>query len=466
MSDNDRPSPGRKAITGPDLPVPAFAPRYFSPAILAGGWLFCSGAMPTDYENAVDEVGYTDPDALHRPGVYDNARLRQQSHAVMQRLEKVFAAAGADLRSDTIRIAQFFRAPHPTQEDFDTTRDTWAKGISISPYLETRNEYIDEARPPSVGFGVTDLPIEGVDLQVDLIGAPGVKKDRIEVPDGVASPLAGYSPAIRFGDWVSLAGEVPTDWKGDWMSERHMGEPRATDPRTRPNEYLWYGDEMAMQVDLTLQKQAEIAEASGTSIDRCVNATVYIGHPADFSSMDAVWKKWFPNNPPARTVVPYSGLGGKGWRFEVTMDLLTNDSKLKPEIIHTDKAATPFGHEPQAVKVGNLLFFSTLRSVNSAGVLTTRAPQGFDRYVDQGYAQMSGILDNIAAISEAAGTSLANLCRMKVFMDEWSVMASGARALADRFPVDPPAISMHRVNGSPMISRGCQFVGDAISYVP
>ena len=466
MSEIEKPSPGRTAITGPDLPVPTYAPRFFSPAILAGGWLFCSGAMPTDFENAVDEVGYTDPDALHRPGVYDNARLRQQSHAVMQRLQRVFSAAGADLRTDTIRIEQFFRSPHPTQEDFDTTRDTWAKGISISPYLETRNEYIDEARPPSVGFGVTSLPIDDVDLQVDLIGSPGVIKDRIEVPGGVASPLAGYSPAIRFGDWVSLAGEVPTDWMGDWMSEKHMGEPRATDPRTRPNEYLWYGDEMALQVDLTLEKQARIAEAAGSSIERCVNATVYIGHPADFSSMDAVWKKWFPKNPPAPTVIPYSGLGGKGWRFEVTMDLLTNDSNLEPETIHTDRAPMPFGHEPQAVKVGNLLFFSTLRAVNSAGVVDTSPPRGFERYTSQGYAQMNEILNRVGAISEAAGTSLANLCRLKVFMDDWSVMPSGAQALADRFPIDPPAVSMHRVNGSPMLSRGCNIVGNAISYVP
>jgi len=223
---------------------------------------------------------------------------------------------------------------------------------------------------------------------------------------------------------------------------------------------------MAAQVELTLEKQAKIAEAAGSSIDRCVNATVYIGHPADFSSMDAVWKKWFPNNPPARTVVPYAGLGGKGWRFEVTMDLLTNDSDLKPEIIHTDNAPTPFGHEPQAVKVGNLLFFSTLRSIDASGVVNTRPPQGFGRYVSQGYAQMDEIMDRIEAISQAAGTSLANLCRLKVFMDDWSVMSSGAHAIADRFPVDPPAISMHRVNGSPMISSGCHFVGDAISYIP
>lgn len=466
MTDHDRPSPGRVAVTGPDIPVPDYAPKFYSPGILAAGWLFCSGTMPTDFQEPVDEVGFTDPDALHRPASYDNARLRQQSHATLQRLQRIFAAAGGDLKTDPIRIEQFFRADHPTQEDFDTTRDTWARGISISPYLETRNEYIDEARPPSVGFGVTDLPIPGVDLQIDLIGAPGVKKERFEVPGGVASPLAGYAPAIRFGDWVSLAGEVPTDWQGDWMSEKHMGEPRATDPRTRPNEYLWYGDEMAEQVNLTLEKQAAIAEAAGSSIERCVNATVYIGHPADFSSMDAVWKKWFPKNPPARTVVPYSGLGGKGWRFEVTMDLLTNDSNLEPQTIHTDAAPTPFGHEPQAVKVGNLLFFSTLRAVDSRGVLSTRAPEGFERYVDQGSAQMREILRQISVISQAAGTSLANLCRLKVFMDDWKVMASGAQAIADAFPVDPPAVTMHRVNGSPMLSRGCHFVGDAISYVP
>ena len=250
------------------------------------------------------------------------------------------------------------------------------------------------------------------------------------------------------------------------MSEKHMGEPRATDPRTRPNEYLWYGDEMAEQVNLTLEKQAAIAEVAGSSIERCVNATVYIGHPADFSSMDAVWKKWFPKNPPARTVVPYSGLGGKGWRFEVTMDLLTNDSNLEPVTIKTDKAPAPFGHEPQAVKVGNFLFFSTLRAVNSQGVLSTRTPPGFERYVDQGAAQMRAILAQIEAISAAAGTSLANLCRLKVFMDGWNMLAPAAQELANAFPIDPPAVSMHRVNGSPMIAPGCHIVGDAISYVP
>ena len=459
---------GRIAICTEDLPVPAFAPRFSSPAITAGGWLFCSGTMATDFDVPVCAEGFTDPDALFRPGAWDYDRLATQSHATMHRLRAIFAAAGADLRTDTIRIEQFFRSPHPTQEDFDTTRDCFAKGISITPYLDVRDEYIDEARPPSVGFAVTDLIIPGIDLQVDLIGSPGVTKQRFGVPDGVPSPLAGYSPGIRFGDWVSLAGEVPTDWKGDWMSERHMGTVGSTDPSTRPNEYLWYGDPMELQVELTLRKQKAIAESAGASMERCVNAMCYIGHPADFPSFDRVWKRWFPENPPARTVVPYAGLGGKGWRFECTMDFLTDESSLTPEYIRTHEAPAPFGHESQAVKVDHLVFFGTQRAVDARGVLASSAgvPAGFERYVSPGRLQMREILKNLSIISEAAGSSLSNICRLKVFVDDWSVVASAAEEIAAAFPESPPAVSLHRVNGQPMLAPGCHVLVDAIGYAP
>jgi enamine deaminase RidA (YjgF/YER057c/UK114 family) len=79
---------------------------------------------------------------------------------------------------------------------------------------------------------------------------------------------------------------------------------------------------------------------------------------------------------------------------------------------------------------------------------------------------MRAILAQIEAISVAAGTSLANLCRLKVFMDGWNMLAPAAQELANAFPIDPPAVSMHRVNGSPMLAPGCHIVGDAISYVP
>ena len=459
---------GRVVIRDDKLPYPPFTPSFYSPAVKAGGWLFCAGTMATDFDAAVAEDGFTDPEALFRPGPWDYDRLATQSHATMRRLRAIFEAAGGDLRTDTIRIEQFFRSPHPTQEDFDTTRDAFAKGISITPYLDVRNEYIDEARPPSVGFGVTDLVVPGIDLQVDLIGAPGVEKTRFEVPDAVPSPLAGYSPGIRFGDWVSLAGEVPTDWKGDWMSEKFMGTPGSTDPSTRPNEYLWYGDTMELQVELTLRKQQAIAESAGTTMDHCVNAICYIGHPADYPSFDKVWKRWFPESAPARTVVPYAGLGGKGWRFECTMDFLTSDSTLRRETVQTSGAPEPFGHEAQAVKTGNLVFFGTQRAVDSKGVLSkaARAPDGFERYVLPGRLQTRQILENISTISDAAGSSLENVCRLKVFVDDWAAIPGAIDEIASAFPKDPPAVSLHRVNGAPMLAPGVDVLIDAIGYAP
>ncbi len=458
----------RVAITGDDLPTPRFAPRFSSPVIRAGNWVFCSGTMATDYVDPVAEDGWLDPRALHRPDVHDPERFGHQSHATLRRLETMFRAAGADLRTDTVRIEQFYLSPHPTQEDFDLHRDPWARGISIDTYLAARDEHIDEPRPPSVGFGVTGLPIPGIEIQIDVMGRIGVRKERFETPADVPSPLAGYSPAIRFGDFVGLAGEVPTDWTGDWMSDRHMGRTAATDPRTRPNEYLWYGDSVGLQVDLVIDKQERIAEAAGARLDGLFNATTYIGHPADFPAFDRAWRRRFPSRDVARTVVPYAGLGGKDWRFETAWDLLVPDAATERRVIETSDAPEPFGWEPQAVKVGDLVFFSTQRAVDSRGVLsdTARAPAGFEHYLDHGRLQMEEILRNVAAISEEAGTSLQNACRIKVFMDDWSVMAGACAALAAAFPVDPPAVSLHRVNGAPMLAPDVHIACDVIAYAP
>jgi enamine deaminase RidA (YjgF/YER057c/UK114 family) len=457
---------GRVAIRSDEIPYPSFAPAFSSPAILAGGWLFCSGVMSTDFDVAVNADGYVDPASLYRSDSYDAGRLEAQSHGVLRRLESIFTAAGGSLRNDTLRVEQFFRSPHPNQADFDSRRECWAEGAWVGPYVEVRDQYIDEARPSSVGFGVNDMVVPGIDLQIDMIGAPGVEKTRVEAPEGVPQPVAGYSPGIRYGDWVSLSGEVATDWKGDWMSSVHMGSPAGTDPQVRPNEYFWYGDTMELQVDLVLRKQQAIAEAAGASIENCVSATCYIGHPADFFALDRAWKRWFPENPPARTVIPYAGLGGKGWRFECTMDFLTDDATISAEHIETDKAPTPFGHESQAVRAGSFLFFGTQRAVDSSGVLSAGVDPAFGRYVSPGRLQMAQILGNLAAISEAAGSSLDNICRLKLFVDDWDAIAPALEELAVAFPKDPPAVSLHRVNGSPMLAPGCNLLVDAIGFVP
>lgn len=198
-----------------------------------------------------------------------------------------------------------------------------------------------------------------------------------------------------------------------------------------------------------------------------MKATVYIGHPNDYAGMDKIWRRWFPNNPPARTVIPYMGLGGMGSRIEIAMKLLSNDSPLTMETIETSDAPEPYGHEPQAVKVGNLVFLSTQLAADSHGGLTKEAQRDpeFPYYGQPVKAQMRYVLKNVAAIMEAAGSSLDNICRRQCFHDDFTLFAQSIEEWAAHFPTEPPASTTIEVGG-PLQVPGANFVLDLIGYAP
>jgi len=196
----------RRAIWPGDIPKP-LAP--YSPAIKAGGWLFVAGQLASDFE-----TGLAPECKLANPNLGDQLRL--QSDFVLKNLAALHEAAGMDMKTDAVRIYQWFASKYPTMEEF-REGNSWPR-ISISPYLETRNLYIDEPRPASTGMGIREdgLLVNGTILEVDMISVEpqeGVVKQGFPVPSGVPSPLAGYSPAIRHGDWVFLAGESPDNWQ-------------------------------------------------------------------------------------------------------------------------------------------------------------------------------------------------------------------------------------------------------------
>src|SRR3954453_1347594 len=125
----------RRAIWPGDIPKP-LAP--YSPAIKAGGWLFVAGQLASDFE-----TGIAPECKLANPNLGDQLRL--QSDFVLKNLAALHEAAGMDMRTDPVRIYQWFASKYPTMEEF-AAGNTWPR-ISITPYLETRNLYIDEPPP-------------------------------------------------------------------------------------------------------------------------------------------------------------------------------------------------------------------------------------------------------------------------------------------------------------------------------
>jgi enamine deaminase RidA (YjgF/YER057c/UK114 family) len=233
------------------------------------------------------------------------------------------------------------------------------------------------------------------------------------------------------------------------------------------NPYMWYGSSIETQTDYLLTKLAAIAESAGSSIDRCVKADVYFGHPQDLDGIDRVWRKWFPKNPPARTTIPYCGLAGRGCRIEISMTLLHDDSQLTRDAIETSDAPEPVRPEPQALKVGSFLFFSTQLPIDSTGAVPKELrPHTELPYLRQPQKlQADYMLNNIAAISEAGGSTLANLCRCQMFFEDLADLPASVEEWGSHFESDPPVATPIGLAG-PLIAPGAHVLYDVIGYVP
>ena len=431
----------------------------YSPAIKAGGWVFIAGQLASDFKTGIA------PEA--RPGnPYVENELELQSRYVLNNLTNTIKATGCDISRDMARIWEWFVSAEPTPAAFERG-DNWT-GLCIDPYLAIRRAMIDGPCPPSSALGVRELMCLGTKLEVDMICFDDDDESVFYgLPEDRQSTCAGHAPALRRGDWVFLAAESPVDWVGDSLSPTHLGKPTAIADKARVNPNYWIGEPVQRQTDYVLEKLANIAALAGASLENTVKADVYIGHPQDFAAMDRVWRRWFPENPPARVVIPYMGMGGRGSRVEIALTLLADDAEQKKQTIETSGAPEPLGHEAQAIKAGNFLFFSTQMAFDCAGKLAdgmSRHPN-FPWYGSPAQAQMRYMMKNVAAICEAAGTSVENICRRACFHSDLQWFAESIEEWAGYFPGDRPAsttIGLH----APFVVPGANTLLDLIAYVP
>ncbi len=98
--------------------------------------------------------------------------------------------------------------------------------------------------------------------------------------DTAPAAVGPYSQAVISGNMVFTAGQIPID------------------PQT--NE-LVDGD-VAAQTEQVLQNLSAVLEAAGSSLERTVKVTVFIKDMNDFTTMNAIYEKYFTNKPARSTV--------------------------------------------------------------------------------------------------------------------------------------------------------------------
>ena len=94
-------------------------------------------------------------------------------------------------------------------------------------------------------------------------------------------PLGAYSQAVVCDGFVFVAGQGPIN---PVTNEVELGDIRSETRRT-------------------LQNIAAILEASGSSLRDAVRLGVFLADLDDFPAMNAVFREFFPDDPPARTTI-------------------------------------------------------------------------------------------------------------------------------------------------------------------
>jgi 2-iminobutanoate/2-iminopropanoate deaminase len=110
---------------------------------------------------------------------------------------------------------------------------------------------------------------------------------------------------------------------------------------------------------------------------------------------------------------------------------------MTKEIIHSDHAPKTIGPYSQAIKAGNLLFTSGQLPLNPA----TGEVSGDIA------AQTRQVLENLKAVIEAAGGTLADVVKATVFITDLAGFAAMNEVYAQYFSVKPPARSTVEVSG-------------------
>lgn len=107
------------------------------------------------------------------------------------------------------------------------------------------------------------------------------------------APQYPFSPAVRHGDVLYLAGQIGTDSAGRLV-------PGGIEAETRQ----------------TLENIRDVLARTGSSMDRVIKCTVMMADMREWPAMNAVYARYFPRRLPARSAFGATGLA-LGARVEI-----------------------------------------------------------------------------------------------------------------------------------------------------
>ena len=119
---------------------------------------------------------------------------------------------------------------------------------------------------------------------------------KIIATDQAPGAIGPYNQAIASDGWVFTAGQIPLD----------------------PQTMEVVGETAPEQARQALRNARAVLQAAGASLADVVKVTVFVRDMGQFAAINEVYREFFSEDPPARSVVEVSGLP-KDVQVEVEM---------------------------------------------------------------------------------------------------------------------------------------------------
>jgi 2-iminobutanoate/2-iminopropanoate deaminase len=218
-----------------------------------------------------------------------------------------------------------------------------ANAASMTVYLKNQSDFaaMNEAYrtywpkdPPARTTVMVPLLNEGL-VEIAAVAVPdGGERVVVNPSDWMVSPNP-YSYGIKTGSTLFLAGLISRNGKDNSTIK---------------------GD-MSAQTKTVLDNGAAVLKAAGMTLADVVSSRIYLTDSAAFQDMNAVYRTYFPTDPPARATVK-AGLVSADYVVEVTMIAVKGTKTAITTPTEDGKPGTKNPNLSSAIRVGNRLYVS------------------------------------------------------------------------------------------------------------
>ena len=414
----------------------------FAQGIKAGRWVFASGLMAQDFVHGIA------PDVLAERASHAGLPKREkEALRIFENLDAVLRAAGTD-RTNLVRTDQYY---------------TTVKAVPA--YQQVRREFLKGRIPPSTSIAQQGLLLPGADINIQALAAiptKGFEVEHIRHEQLQGRPTSGYSAALTVGDFIFIPG-ITSLAVGNEPQRNGVAAAALMAQGTQ-----WGGEPIKLETEFIItQRMAASLALAGASLEDVVHAQVYLTDREDYSAFHEAWTRHFGASGPTVSIIPCieHGLAPYDGKIEINVIAARPDSAASKR--HIDAGvATAFRYQQQAVKAGDLLFIPASMAADKGGLVAAAATDPRQPHFSSSpEAQADVILDNMARLCNAAGTSLANTVRVLLFLTDMREFYPVYKAWERRLGGQPLPFSAVEVPG-PLPVPGATVMMEAWVYCP